>query len=501
MGTLLTKSARTTRPRIRGRAACNMTATTADAAASASTRRSESVKTSMDDVAEPQPTSLSIEALMAEHTKEVERLKELWSADFDGKPPATDGIACAYDDIFFLRYILSFSTADKAISAVRECYKFRCDPDTRRIAQLAKEKRLEELPAIIEAPKWQVAGPMDMDDPGTVLTSQSGRGVAVIIRAGMCDMSAMHDCVTKEEMWDMFLAQREGCFQHCDEETRRTGVLAKQTMLMDMTNTKLGEMMDRRSSSAQSQMSKIAETVYPQLQDKFCIVNAPSWMGWLMAVFRKLASKRAMDKVELFTTSDALWNSDWAKKRLVRSHLPHFIGGGIAEEELPERLSGKMRQNAPPKELTVSARSKREISIPVLVAANVTIAWTVSMLSRGVTMSSVFVAGKEAAEAEEAETDITSSDTSVVLMPAEEIKEDGGPVRGKWPIKGPGKVLVTFDNSHSMLRSKSVRYSFEVMAQSSSVDSCIQEDAAKDFSAQSIAADSSIETGSSFDSH
>ena len=41
------------------------------------------------------------------------------------------------------------------------------------------------------------------------------------------------------------------------------------------------------------------------------------------------------------------------------------------------------------------------------------------------------------------------------------MKADGGPVRGEWSVEGPGTVEVCFDNTYSMLRSKTVRYKFE----------------------------------------
>ena len=163
---------------------------------------------------------------------------------------------------------------------MRECFKYRQTPLCRELAQMALEKRLEELPAMIEAPKWQVGAPVDAQNPGSILTDASGGGVAVIIRAGMCNMSAFVDAVPKDDMWKLHLAQREGSFQICDTVTREKGTLAKMTMVMDMKGSKISDMTDRRSSNSHAEISKIAANVYPQLQDKFCIVNAPAWMGW-----------------------------------------------------------------------------------------------------------------------------------------------------------------------------------------------------------------------------
>ena len=55
----------------------------------------------------------------------------------------------------------------------------------------------------IDPKKWQVGAPLE-----NVFTKETGGGVAVLIRAGMCNMSMMHDRITKEDMWEMNLVKR-----------------------------------------------------------------------------------------------------------------------------------------------------------------------------------------------------------------------------------------------------------------------------------------------------
>ena len=50
----------------------------------------------------------------------------------------------------------------------------------------------------------------------------------------------------------------------------------------------------------------------------------------------------------------------------------------------------------------------------------------------------------------------------VVLRDADEvekIKNVGGLVKGSWPLPAPGKIVITLDNSYSMMRSKQVKCS------------------------------------------
>lgn len=413
------------------------------------------------DEAEPVPTSIAIPALLEEHAEGLAELRALLAAELAPAPlPTSDGIACEYDDIFYLRYLLSFSAADKAVAPVLACFAFRAEPKNRRIAEMAKAGTMEtDLRAMVEGPRWQVAGPLSKTDPGSVLQPTSGGGVFVIIRAAMCDGSGFFDSVTKDEMWEMNLAHREGSFQYCDKLTRETGLLAKQTMCMDMKGSSLSSMMDRRQSASHAEISKISANVYPQLQDKFCIVNAPSWMGWLMSLFRKIASKRSMDKVELFTSDEEMWNSDWAKKRLIRERLPAFMGGGVIDDDLEPQLTGQLRIQSPPPELSVGARSREVVRVEVPFEGENEIKFVVSVLARGVEFSAKFLTrntGEEKAD---------KSGGGTVLRKDGKVKADDGPIRGSWTVQGPGTVELCFDNTHSMLRSKTVRYKVEVEPQ------------------------------------
>ena len=422
--------------------------------------RADTKSRDVGDEAEPVPTSIAVPALLEEHADGIAELRALLTKELAPEPlPASDGVVCEYDDIFYLRYLLSFTTAAKAVAPVLACFAFRKEPKNRRIAEMAKAGTMEtDLRAMVEGPRWQVAGPLSKKDPGSVLQPSSGGGVFVIIRAAMCDGSGFFDSVTKDEMWEMHLAHREGSFQYCDKLTRETGLLAKQTMCMDMKGSSLSSMMDRRQSASHAEISKISANVYPQLQDKFCIVNAPSWMGWLMSLFRKIASKRSMDKVELFTSDEEMWSSDWAKKRLIRERLPAFMGGGIIDDDLEPQLTGELRIQSPPPELTVGARSSEVVRVEVPFEGENEIKFVVSVLARGVGLSAKFFPLKQGEEK-------VDKRVGTVLRKEEKVKADDGPIRGSWTVQGPGTVEVSFDNTYSMLRSKTVKYSVEVEPQ------------------------------------
>ena len=382
-----------------------------------------------------------------EHAVEIQKLQKL------APTPNIIDPYIKYDDIFYLRYILSFGSAEKAKDPVEYTFQFRSEKKFQQLAKKLANNEFVELPGVVESKKWQVGAPLD-----NVLSKETGGGVAVMIRMGMCNMSMMHDRISKLNMYEMNLGQREGAYQVCDKLTRETGMLCKQTMFMDMSGASLSSMMDRRQGTTHAEMSKISSRLYPQLMDKFCILNAPSWMSWFMSIYKKIGSKRSIAKFELFTSTEQMWNSEWAKKRLVRSNFPHFIGGNIPEKELSNDLNGKELQIDPLPQVVVGARSKEAVEIEIVESSS----------SSSISIEYCFHVVKSSLECT---VSFESSDGSniIVVSDCETVKAEDGPKNGTWNVENhgkSGKIIVEFDNSSSTWSSKTVMYSFDVKEES-----------------------------------
>jgi hypothetical protein len=88
----------------------------------------------MQDTEEPVPTSRDVPTLLTEHRENIDALKALVqdalpAADKDGV--VSDGIWLKYDDIFFLRYILSFGSAAAGEEPVRKTIAYRSEEGNR----------------------------------------------------------------------------------------------------------------------------------------------------------------------------------------------------------------------------------------------------------------------------------------------------------------------------------------------------------------------------------
>jgi hypothetical protein len=239
--------------------------------------------------------------------------------------------------------------------------------------------------------------------------------------------------------------------------TRSTGILAKQILFFDMNGSKLSDMMDRRMSDMYAEISRVSAEVYPQMQEKMCLVNSPTWMSWVMAAFSKILPKKSIEKFEMFTSTEQMWNSKWANERLIRAAVPTFLGGTFPDQEMPIELTGALRVHAPVPETTVSARSSKTITIEVPIAP-ASIAYNIYVVARGINCSAEFIEGTGSGE----ECVLPKNKKGLMLREVSKLKAEDGSQVGVWHVDTPGVVKVTFDNSYSMLRSKTIKYTIEV---------------------------------------
>jgi len=265
---------------------------------------------------EGESKNIVVSELIVQHRAAIDELKALVAPV---NPGAGDGVYCLYDDLFFLRYILSFNTAAKAQIAVEATIRHRALPASQAMIRSVKTGEFIRSPVFAKWAKYQVAGPLPDE-------AQISGGPCILIRASMGDPDGLFENVTLAEQLEVNYIFREQSFQQADTVTRRTGRLAKQTLLFDMTGLAMTQMMDNRMTKLHSEVSANSALWYPQLLDKMCMCNAPTWMSYVLGFFRKVLPKRNMDKLELFASMDELWASEWAQRSLNRAFLPAFMG-------------------------------------------------------------------------------------------------------------------------------------------------------------------------------
>ena len=412
----------------------------------------------------PADESISIEHLLRKHRSFVDVLQREVPAPLskDGEPG--DGIV-KYDDLFYLRYALSFQDNLKtATDALTFTFKFRSSLEHCLRAELVATQEIRNDRAIVESKKWSVAGPLGIDDEGRpndhgVLREATGQGFVLVVRIAMCKHTEMQNCQPFSAMRHTQLLHREVSFQYVDRLTRQTGLLCKQVMFLDFAGASLSAMRDNRTRSIQAEVSNISKQVYPQLVDKVAMVNAPSWLSGLLKVFRLILPKSTLDKIELFSSTDGLWNSDWGKRRLKRENMPKFLGGGLPDEALAPELLGQRLSTFSLPQVTLKARAREDITIDVAHVGTCNVECLVSVLHRGVHFSAVFQ---------------TASSDEVVLWKEGKIEAADGPRVERMIVCGPGMLCLKFSNAHSMMREKNVVYRVDVVPTAEGVEEGVE---------------------------
>ena len=402
--------------------------------------------------------SISVEHLLRKHRAAIDELKRMAPPPLlkaDGLP--WDGVV-KYDDLFYLRYVLSFPSDPKsAADALKFTFEFRSTPEHRKRVELVASKEIEKEQSIVESKQWSVAGPLGIGKDGKpndrgVLKEETGQGFVLTVRIAMCKRLDMSNCMPFAAQKNMQLLHREAGFQYVDRLTRETGLLCKQVMFFDFKGASLSSMQDSRTRGIQTEVSNIGKKAYPQLVDKLAMVNAPSWLAGILKVLKAVLPKSTLEKIELFSSTDSLWESDWAKRRLKRENMPHFLGGYLPEAELAPELSGQCLATESLPQITIKARAKEKVSVDIFHAGKSTVEFLVSILNRGVHFSIFFVPTTAANETGE----------EVVLRTEHKIEAADGPILEKLVVTGPGTLHLAFSNTHSMMRDKTVVYRLHV---------------------------------------
>ena len=411
---------------------------------------------SVADHYEPTPGTLVIADLLKEHRSAVDALRTLVA---DANPPEKS-YWMHYDDLFYLRYILSFGSPKSAEAAVRETFRYRADPVNHESLKHVEDESWKDTPHSKLIAKFQLAGPVD--------GGQKTGGFTIVIRGSYTRQAAIQQNFTTDELVTLFMSWREAAYRINDEQTRKTGVLAKQVILFDMKGVSLSDMMDKNQATVHTNVSKKCALLYPQLQEAMVLVNAPGWMTMVLAFFRKLLPKRNMDKIRMFSSIKQMWGSKWAADTLEAAGVPDFLGGKLLEKDFPDGINGKLYQNPEEdesQELNVPARDSREVRV-TCPAGGGQLHYRASLANYGVNMEVVLHHGRgEGVEACESPDGRTTT-----LFAQEKIGHGEGVRKGTWDIAKPGVVVVTFDNSYSMLRSKTVNYAFQYALPEGSVD-------------------------------
>ena len=388
-----------------------------------------------------EPRGLEVAGLYDERREEITQLAAAVSEAMGG----ADAVALLEEDdllpdLFFLRYLLSFKSVDKAVAPLKSALEWR--QENREKLKLIKDGGDE--PHHDTMARFQCTGWCGAFFGGPVF----------VVRTSHSDTRGLMNTLTPEQVTESMTIQKEQAYRACERATRESGFITKMTTVIDLEGFRLLDG-DRRFFKCLGASSKQSSMYYPQLLGKTVIVNAPSYFSLLYKAFSIFQPKSALDKMRLCPgqktwTKDAAATCPFIKRMNGGAAIPPFLGGTM---EVPPYLTPRAERADALAKVTVSARDKVviESEIPV---AGCSVRWEVLLDDRGIEMSAhLLPTGAE---------DGGDSVAPVDVMDAVKIKAENGLTTGVMRIPSPGNLKIVFDNSYSILRSKSLQYRIDI---------------------------------------
>lgn len=387
--------------------------------------------------------SLSVDDLLGQHSSTIGALRKSVA------PLLTDP---SQDDIYLLRYLLSHGFDTK-----------KCAAEISRAVEW-REKHSELLQ------RARSGQPLEYDDvlrkyavSGVHRTTTNG-GPLTIVRAGLSNAVAIMDALTYDQVLDWFMYENEKIHLFCDAATRKSRKFVKAVSIIDLKNYPLFGGKDKQFQKATGEATKLSAFLYPQLLQCTVMINVPAVFRYAFPLVKRFFSKKTLDKLKVCPadTLDRTKNAKacpFATKLVDFDDIPTFLGG-----ECNEGIGGVPNEQTRPNQvvdddgmarITVAKRGKYEAFEEVAQGASKA-NWTVVVdANRGIEMSAVLKVPDENEE---------DGAKTLTLMPAEKLKSDGE-ISGTIDLEQSpaGLLVVTFDNSYTILNSKTLRYKIEVV--------------------------------------
>ena len=397
-----------------------------------------------------------VEDLLASHADALVSLRAAVGDKLPDGPEAGTGVQ--FDDIFLLRYLLSHKgDVAKATEPLLETLKWRED----NAETLASLKTIHDIPNASTFLRFQTVG-----DIGTTFAGWT----TFVVRTAHSDLTSLMNAMSVQEVSDYLTFSKELQWRDCDKRTRETGMLVKNISVIDMQAFSLFGA-DRRFFAALGDSSKKSAIVYPQLLGATICVNAPSFIQLIIKAFSPFMPQSALDKQRFCKVKDTrkeaasgcpflnmFGGQDDAGKTCPVAGLPDFLGG---VEPCPAVLVPVADRSDRMKKSTVGARSNKVVEVTIDdnavmgMAFPIRVKYEVLVAAYGIGVEAKMITAGGGAD----------DDKGEVVLKSRKIKADEGLVEAHFEVHRPGTLRFEFDNTYSMLRSKSVQYRVEIVTE------------------------------------
>jgi hypothetical protein len=171
-------------------------------------------------MAEPSSTA-NLDGLLSAHADAITALRTALGSEL----PVAEKNSTVWDDIWLLRYVLSFDSLAKREESVRKCVAWRKDHAEMLSAAAAGEthaKHAAIAPYCIASYHFH----------GSKFAEP-----VYVVRAGLHDAQKLLSSVSGSDFLDWLMFQKELAFITCDAQTRKQRVLVKGISVIDLSGS------------------------------------------------------------------------------------------------------------------------------------------------------------------------------------------------------------------------------------------------------------------------
>ena len=306
--------------------------------------------------------------------------------------PDADPVGVPFDELFLLRFVLSFESAEAAEPKLRGCVEWRM---ANQVVQQAARENFAGNYGAVDALMPQLVG-IKQRMSGKLHRKVTALGGPVYnIRACLNDEKALVAYLKENSftmLRDFMLLQRETAFHICDMETRRTGRLVKMMTWYDINGMSIA--LDRRLMSEMGAISKLSESLYPQLLQAIVVLNAPALVRGMLHIAKPFFSKRVLEKVHFCgntkgqnSAPNAIYGCPVVMRLTTIDTVPTYLGGTCNCPGGCVNRPNSQRQPLPPKDedgwQTMAVGGRALLSVPFDLAARTSLFLLVHVQATG----------------------------------------------------------------------------------------------------------------------
>ncbi|XP_023237943.1 SEC14-like protein 2 isoform X1 [Centruroides sculpturatus] len=286
----------------------------------------------------------------------------------------------------------------------------------------------------------------------------------LFIRYGCYDMRGMFQAAKISEIKKFFAKSMEIIIRDCEEQTKKLGrYVGKLFVLIDMDQFSLHQFLYKPAFDVLSQSLVMMDNNYPELLRKVMIINAPAPFSMAYNLIKPFLHERTIQKIQIFGRSG--WQqmlftfispnevpAIWGGKKVDPDGdpaCPSMVSPGGPVPKSFYLSSNKVFMDENAETLIVSQKSHISVEVPVTKNDSI-LSWEFQTEKHDIGFAVSFKnSDNNNCKLEE-------------IIPLERVESSLIPEQGELICIKTGTYILKFDNSHSMFRSKRVKYKYEV---------------------------------------